>query len=64
MNTNKDIKEKHILAQIDSKLDVLILLIALQGKTDEEKVKILKKIDSPLSKREIQKITGIDRHKF
>ncbi len=58
MNTN-------LLKEIIKKLDLLILITALQGKTEKDKIKILKSIKkSELSKRDIERITGIDRHKF
>lgn len=54
-----------ILHEISKKLDTLILLTTLQGKTEKEKIKILKSMSkSGVSKRELEKATGIDRHKF
>lgn len=56
--------EKELLAEINDKLDVLILVCSLQGKNKDEKIKILKNYRGPLSKRELERITGIDRHEF
>lgn len=56
-------KEK-ILKEINQKLDLLILVTSLSGKDKEEQKRILKNYNGPLSKRELEKITGIDRHRF
>jgi len=57
--------ELSILEEINNKLSILILLNSLLGKTESEKVIFLKNIDkSGFSKRELERITGIDRHKF
>jgi len=54
-----------ILQEINNKLDLLILLASMQGKNEKDQTKILKGIKkSQFSKRELEKITGIDRHKF
>ena len=53
------------LEQINKKMDLLILLTSLQGQSEKEKIRILKNVKkSEFSKRELEKITGIDRHKF
>ena len=56
--------EKEILEEINSKLDLLMLLQSLQGKDKEEQVKTLKKYEGNLSKREISRITGVNRNLF
>lgn len=54
-----------LLEELNNKIDVLILILAVQGKEEKEKIKIIKSFSrSFLSKREIEKITGVDRHKF
>ena len=53
--------EKKILEEINSKLALLVLLQSLQGKDKEEQVKILKKYRGNLSKRELGRITGVNR---
>lgn len=61
---NKEKTERHLLEEISSKLDVLILVNSLQGKSKEEQKRILSTYNGSLSKREIERITGIDRHEF
>jgi len=57
--------ENEILQEISKKLDLLILVTSLQGKNEKEKVQILKNIKkSEFSKRELERFSGIDRHKF
>ena len=56
--------EEEILKEISKKLDLLILLTSLNGKSKEEQKKILKNYNGSLSKRELEKITGVDRHEF
>ena len=56
--------DNELLQEINEKLDLLILLTSLNGKTKEEQKKILKNYKGPLSKRELERITGIDRHEF
>lgn len=56
--------EKELLTEINDKLEILILICSLQGKDKAEKIKILKNYRGPLSKRELERITGIDRHEF
>lgn len=56
-------KEK-ILEEINQKLDLLILITSLNGKDKEEQKRILKNYEGSLSKRELERITGIDRHDF
>ena len=60
----KEKSEKEILQEINEKLDLLILLTSLNGKSKEEQIKILKNYEGPLSKRELERATGIDRHEF
>lgn len=61
---NKEL-ELNVLKQINKKMDLLILLTSLQGKNEKEKIRILKNVKkSEFSKRELEHITGIDRHKF
>lgn len=64
--TEKEKTEKEILQEINSKLDTLILVNSIMGKEEKEVIKFLKNYvkDSNLSKREIEKITGVDRHRF
>lgn len=56
--------EKEILEEINKKLDMLILLQSLQGKDKNQQANILKNYKGNLSKRELERITGIDRHLF
>ena len=56
--------EKEILEEINQKLDLLILIQSLQGKEKGEQSKILKNYKGDLSKRELGRITGIDRRDF
>jgi hypothetical protein len=56
--------EIELLEQINAKLEVLILMCSLQGKDKDEKIRILKSYRGPLSKRELERITAIDRHEF
>jgi len=56
--------EKQLLEEINSKLDILILINSLQAKSKEEQKRILTAYRGPLSKRELERITGIDRHGF
>ncbi len=60
----KEKSEKDLLEEISSKLDILILLISLQRKDKKQQKKILNNYKGPLSKRDIERITGIDRHGF
>ena len=60
----KILSEKEILQEINYKLDILILVTSLNGKSREEQKKILENYKGPLSKRELERITGIDRHEF
>lgn len=62
VNTNND--EIDILKEISEKLDVIILLLSLQGKDESDKIKILKNYPGPLNKRKLQRITGMDRRDF
>ncbi|MDO8622903.1 MAG: hypothetical protein Q7R52_01550 [archaeon] len=56
--------DNELLQEINEKLDLLILVISLNGKDKEEQKKILKNYAGPLSKRELERATGIDRHEF
>lgn len=60
----KEKTEKELLQEINEKLDLLILVTSLHGKDSKGQIGILKKYNGPLSKRELEKITGIDRHVF
>jgi len=60
----KNKTEKEILQEMNKKLDILILLTSLQNKEKKEQKKILKNYKGNLSKRELEKATGIDRHEF
>ena len=55
---------EEILKEIKEKLDLLILVTSLNGKTKDEQKKILKNYKGSLSKRELERITGIDRRDF
>ena len=57
-------KTEKLLIDINSKLDLLILVTSLSGKNKEDQKKILKSYNGSLSKRELERITGIDRHEF
>mgnify|MGYP001559090443 CR=1 FL=1 len=63
-NKKTERTEKDILEEINNKLDMLILLQSLQGKDNIQQAKILKNYNGNLSKRELERITGIDRHLF
>ena len=56
--------ENEILEEINKKLDMLILLQSLQGKDKNQQANILKNYKGDLSKRELERITNIDRHLF
>lgn len=56
--------ELECLESIDKKMDLLILMTSLNGREKKEQIKILKSYKGPLSKRELERITGIDRHEF
>jgi hypothetical protein len=56
--------ENEILEEINKKLDMLILLQSLQGKDKNQQANILKNYKGNLSKRELERITNIDRHLF
>ena len=60
----KNRTEIEVLKSIEQKIEILILVTSLSGKDKKEQTKILKAYGSPLSKRELEKITGIDRHEF
>jgi len=62
--SKKEKTEKDILLELSEKLDLLILLTSLIGKNKDNQKKILKNYKGPLSKREIERLTGVDRHKF
>jgi hypothetical protein len=57
-------KVEKILTEMNSKLDLLILVTSLNGKSKDEQKKILKNYNGSLSKRELERVTGIDRHEF
>lgn len=63
-NEQKEKDEKGLLKIIIEKLNLLILITSLQGKSKEEKIKILKNNADSFSKRELEKISGVDRHEF
>ena len=56
--------DNELLQEINEKLDLLILVTSLNGKNKEEQRKVLKGYAGPLSKRELERVTGIDRHEF
>jgi len=56
--------DNELLQEINEKLDLLILVTSLNGKEKEEQKKILKNYIGPLSKRELERVTCIDRHEF
>ena len=60
----KENAEKDLLVEISRKLDVLILATSLNGKDKKDQIKFLKSYKGPLSKSELQRVTGIDRHEF
>ncbi|MBS3104189.1 hypothetical protein J4222_04460 [Candidatus Woesearchaeota archaeon] len=64
MESKKPKTEVEFLDSIDKKMDLLILMVSLSGKDKKEQTKILKSYKGPFSKRELEKITGIDRHEF
>jgi hypothetical protein len=57
-------EDNKILEEINEKLDILILITSLSGKDKTEQKKILKNYGGSLSKRELERVTGIDRHEF
>ena len=61
---SKQKTDNEILREINEKLDLLILVTSLNSREKGEQIKILKNYPGPLSKRELEKITGIDRHEF
>ena len=56
--------DTELLTELSDKLDLLILITSLNGKDKITQRKILKGYKGTLSKRELEKITGIDRHEF
>ncbi|MEN7982357.1 MAG: hypothetical protein ABFQ65_02835 [Nanoarchaeota archaeon] len=60
----KEKSERELLEEINSKLGILILVSSLNGKSKEDQKKILKNYSGPLSKRELERITGVDRREF
>jgi len=62
----KEKNERELLEEINEKMTYLILINSIQGKNEKDKIKFLKSYSkkSGLSKREVENITGIDRHKF
>lgn len=60
----KDKTEKELLQDVNNKLDLLIVVTSLNGRSKDEQKRILKNYEGPLSKRDLEKITGIDRHEF
>ena len=60
----KERTDAEILESIEQKMDLLVLITSLSGKDKKEQIKILKSYKGPLSKRELERITGIDRHEF
>ena len=63
-NKSPEKSEKDILEEINNKLDILVLVMSLQNKNKDEQKKIMKNYNGSLSKRELERITGIDRHEF
>ncbi len=60
----KEKSEKELLEEMNNKLELLILVTSLNGKTKEDQKKILRNYTGSLSKRELERITGIDRRDF
>ena len=60
----KEKSERELLEELNGKMDLLILVSSLQGRTKDEQKKILKNYDGPLSKRALARITGRDRSEF
>ena len=56
--------DTELLQRIDNKLDLLVLITSLSNKDKKEQVKILRAYNGPFSKRDLERITGIDRHEF
>ncbi len=61
--TSKSLEKEQLdtLKEISKKLDQMLLLFAIQGREKEDQLKILKNYQDQFSKREIQRLTGIDR---
>lgn len=58
----KEKSEKELLEEISGKLDKLVLITSMKNATKSER-KIIAK-NSKFSKREIERLAGIDRHEF
>jgi len=58
----KEKSEIELLKEINEKLDKLVLVTSMKNATKSER-KIIAK-NSKFSKREIERLTGIDRHEF
>jgi len=56
--------DNDLLNEINSKLDLLVLVTSLNGKDKKEQKRILKNYEGSVSKRDLERITGIDRHGF
>ena len=64
MTAKKEKTEKELLGEMNQKLDLLVIVTALNGKEKKEQIKILRTYKGPFSKRDLEKITGVDRHEF
>ena len=56
--------ELGVLKEISKKLDLLTLVFSLNGKGKKEQIRILKFYSKLYSKRELERMTGMDRHEF
>lgn len=53
-----------LLEEINDKLEKLLIVSALAGMDKGAKIRFLKNYDGELSKRDLEKLTGIDRNSF
>jgi hypothetical protein len=56
--------EPQLLKEISDKLDKILVAISISNKNENDQIKILKKFKKKWSLREIEKWSGLDRHKF
>lgn len=56
--------ERELLEEINDKLERLLLISALSGLDADGKKRFLKNYKGNLSKRELEKLTGLNRHDF
>lgn len=59
----EEMHERELSSKINDKLEILILLTSVQ-RENPEKVKARNKYRGKLSKREVERLTGVDRREL